>query len=51
LNQSLAERGNPYRNAGNAGIVSLDFHAGMGMRPIEFKGGAKDAVRKTSDLK
>lgn len=63
---------NPYKDAGNAGIPTLDFLAGKGikvvvaesfgpkivqvmkdkgMRPVEFKGGAKDAVRKALDLK
>jgi predicted Fe-Mo cluster-binding NifX family protein len=63
---------NPYKNAGNAGIPTLDFLAskgvkvvvaegfgskivevmrGKGMRPVEFKGSAKDAVRKALELK
>lgn len=63
---------NPYKDAGNAGIPTLDFLAGKGvnvvvaesfgsrivdvmkdkgMRPVEFKGIAKDAVRKALELK
>ena len=65
---TLAEAAsNSYKDAGNAGISTLDFLAGKGikvvvaesfgskivevmkdkgMRPVEFKGGAKDAVKK-----
>jgi len=63
---------NPYKDAGNAGIPTLDFLAGKGvkvlvaesfgskivgemksrgMRPVEFKGSASDAVRKALELK
>lgn len=63
---------NPYKDAGNAGIPTLDFLAGRGvnvlvaesfgsrivevmkdkgMRPVEFKGIAKDAVRKALEAK
>jgi len=63
---------NPYKDAGNAGIPTLDFLAGKGvkvlvaegfgsrivevmkskgMRPVEFKGSAGDAVKKAMDLK
>jgi predicted Fe-Mo cluster-binding NifX family protein len=63
---------NPYKDAGNAGIPTLDFLAGKGvkvlvaegfgsrivevmkskgMRPVEFKGNARDAVRKALELK
>lgn len=63
---------NPYKDAGNAGIPTLDFLAGKGVnvlvaesfgsrivevmkdkgiRPIEFKGIAKDAVRKALEAK
>jgi predicted Fe-Mo cluster-binding NifX family protein len=63
---------NPYKDAGNAGIPTLDFLASKGvkvlvaegfgskivevmkekgMRPVEFKGSAKDAVRKALELK
>lgn len=63
---------NPYKDAGNAGIPTLDFLAskgvtvlvaegfgskivevmkGKGMRPVEFKGNAKDAVKKALELK
>ena len=63
---------NPYKDARNAGIPTLDFLAGKGikvvvaesfgprivevmkdrgMRPVEFKGGAKDAVKKALELK
>lgn len=63
---------NPYKDAGNAGILVLDFLAGngvkvlvaegfgsrivevmksKGMRPVEFKGNAKDAIKKALALK
>jgi predicted Fe-Mo cluster-binding NifX family protein len=63
---------NPYKDAGNAGIPSLDFLASKGvkvlvaegfgskivevmkskgMRPVEFKGNAKDAVKKALEVK
>jgi len=63
---------NPYKDAGNAGIPTLDFLVGKGVnvlvaesfgsrivevmkdkgiRPIEFKGIAKDAVRKALEAK
>ena len=63
---------NPYKDAGRAGIPTLDFLAGKGvtvlvaegfgsqivevmksrgMRPVEFKGNAKDAVKKALELK
>jgi predicted Fe-Mo cluster-binding NifX family protein len=63
---------NPYKDVGNAGIPTLDFLAGKGVkvlvaesfgskivevmkdkgiRPVEFKGSAKDAVRKTLESK
>jgi len=63
---------NPYKDAGNAGIPTLDFLAGKGvkvlvaegfgsrivevmkskgMRPVEFKGIAKDAVKKALEPK
>ncbi len=63
---------NPYKDAGNAGIPTLDFLAGKGikivvaesfgpkivqvmkdkgMRSLEFKGVAKDAVKKALELK
>ena len=63
---------NPYKDAGNAGIPTLDFLAGKGvtivvaegfgsrivevmkgkgMRAVEFKGNAKDAVKKALALK
>lgn len=63
---------NPYKDAGNAGIPTLDFLAGKGvtivvaegfgsrivevmkgkgMRAVEFKGNAKDAVKKALTLK
>ena len=63
---------NPYKDAGNAGIPTLDFLAGKGvnvvvaesfgsrivevmkdkgMRPVEFKGIAKDAVRRALEGK
>lgn len=63
---------NPYKDAGNAGIPTLDFLAGKGvkvlvaesfgskivevmkgkgMRPVEFKGSAKDAVKKALEAK
>jgi predicted Fe-Mo cluster-binding NifX family protein len=63
---------NPYKDAGKAGIPTLDFLAGKGvtvvvaegfgsqivdvmkskrMRPVEFKGNAKDAVKKALELK
>ena len=62
---------NPYKDAGNAGIPTLDFLAGRGvtvlvaegfgsrivevmkskgMRPVEFKGNAKDAIKKALAL-
>ena len=64
--------GNPYKDAGNAGIPALDFLAGKGVkvlvaegfgsqivevmkskgiRPLEFKGNAKDAVKRALELK
>ena len=64
--------GNPYKDAGNAGIPTLDFLASRGikvlvaesygpkivevmkdkgMRHVEFKGSAKDAVKKALELK
>ncbi len=64
--------GNPYKDAGNAGIPTLDFLAGKGikvlvaegfgskivevmkskgMRPVEFKGNATDAVKKALEPK
>ena len=64
--------GNPYKDAGNAGIPTLDFLSGKGvtvlvaegfgsrivevmkskgMRPVEFKGNAKDAIKKALALK
>jgi len=63
---------NPYKDAGNAGIPTLDFLAGKGvtvvvaeefgsrivevmkgkgMRAVEFKGNAKDAVKRALELK
>ena len=63
---------NPYKDAGNAGIPTLDFLASKGvkvlvaegfgpkitevmkskgLRPVEFKGSARDAVRKALELK
>ena len=63
---------NPYKDAGNAGIPTLDFLASKGvkvlvaegfgskivevmkskgMRPVEFKGNAKDAVKKALEPK
>ena len=63
---------NPYKDAGTAGILTLDFLASKGakvlvaegfgskivevmkekgMRPVEFKGNAKDAVQKALGLK
>jgi len=63
---------NPYKDAGNAGIPTLEFLAGKGakavvaegfgpriievmkskgMRPVEFKGNAKDAVKKALEVK
>ena len=63
---------NPYKDAGNAGIPTLDFLASKGIkvlvsgsfgpkivevmkdkgiRPVEFKGSAKDAVQKALELK
>lgn len=63
---------NPYKDAGNAGIPTLDFLASQGvkvlvaesfgtkivevmkskgMRPVEFKGAAKDAVRNALEPK
>ena len=63
---------NPYKDAGNAGIPTLDFLAGKGIkvvvaewfgpqivsvmtdkgiRPVEFKGAAKDAVKKALEIK
>ena len=63
---------NPYKDAGNAGIPTLDFLAGKGvktvvaegfgpkivevmkskdMRPVEFKGNARDAVKKALESK
>jgi predicted Fe-Mo cluster-binding NifX family protein len=63
---------NPYKDAGNAGIPTLDFLAGKGVkvlvaegfgsrivevmkskgiRPVEFKGNAQDAVKKALELK
>ena len=64
--------GNPYKDAGNAGIPTLDFLAGKGvkvvvaegfgsrivevmkgkgMRAVEFKGNAKDALKKALAFK
>jgi predicted Fe-Mo cluster-binding NifX family protein len=64
--------GNPYKDAGNAGIPTLDFLASKGIkvlvaesygpkivevmrdkgiRPVEFKGSARDAVKKALQLK
>jgi len=63
---------NPYKDAGNAGIPTLDFLAGKGakvvvaegfgskivevmkgkgIRPVEFKGNAADAVKKALEVK
>ncbi len=63
---------NPYKDAGNAGIPTLEFLVGKGvkvlvaesfgsrivevmkgkgMRPVEFKGSASDAVKKAMDLR
>jgi predicted Fe-Mo cluster-binding NifX family protein len=63
---------NPYKDAGNAGIPTLDFLASKGIkvlvaesygpkivevmkekgiRPVEFKGSAKDAVKKALELR
>jgi len=63
---------NPYKDSGSAGIPTLDFLAGKGvkavvaegfgpkivevmeskgMRPVEFKGNARDAVKKTMESK
>ena len=63
---------NPYKDAGSAGIPTLDFLAGKGvkivvaesfgskivevmkskgMRPVEFRGNATDAVKKVLDSK
>ena len=64
--------GNPYKDAGNAGIPTLDFLASRGIkvlvaesygpkivevmkdkgiRSVEFKGSAKDAIKKALELK
>jgi len=63
---------NPYKDAGNAGIPTLDFLASKGIkvlvaesygpkivevmkekgiRPVEFRGSVKDAVKKALELK
>ena len=63
---------NPYKDAGNAGITTVDFLAGKGikvvvaesfgpkivevmkdkgMRPVAFKGNARDAVRTAVEAK
>lgn len=63
---------NPYKDAGNAGIPTLDFLASKGVkvlvaegfgskivevmkskgiRPVEFKGNAKDAIKKALEPK
>ena len=68
----IAAASNPYKDAGNAGIPTLDFLASKGIkvlvsesygpkivevmkdkgiRPVEFRGSARDAVQKVLQLK